>query len=135
MWWKFWTWFRHEGTPQYITKAPRKSRSSSHRPMGIEADGPEDILGSISDLIEGQSPEITEYIKPTRIVESVEAVEETLSVEPPPAAPVEENLQKTSKPLELLEQFEQAKAKTGDPSPTRQARTRSCKFQTRCITQ
>ncbi|WP_010585290.1 hypothetical protein [Schlesneria paludicola] len=108
MWWKFWTWFRHEDTSKYITKAPRKVRSVSGVPSEADRNEPEDILGSISELIEDHAPDTTEFVQPARIVEPVQAIESVPIVEPtaPKTARLPERaadiIQQTSRPPEFL---------------------------------
>lgn len=105
MWWRFWTWFRHDDTSKYITKAPRKMRSVSGAPSETDRNEPEDILGSISELIDDHA---TDFIQPARVPEPVRVVEPEPIIEPavPKRVPLPERsadiIQQTSRPPEFL---------------------------------
>ena len=54
MWWKFWTWFRHDESHENPTIAPGRRHAAGATVSGAGLEGSDDLLLSISGLIDEQ---------------------------------------------------------------------------------
>lgn len=89
-WWQIWNWFRLDNNHSHGVSRPSSRTGGSGDFAQAELKQSEDILMSISRLIEDQPSSTGNTFRPIQVLEAIAAVEAKPSIDPiPPSVPAE----------------------------------------------